>query len=664
MMNTVIPQRKSKENPFFRMGASLTMLQSVSKLTDKPSRTAIFNYLNEAWKECKDALEKRQMFFSVVFSFGDITNREHNIFRAKAIKEPEAGGAGLRKVFLYCMEWMHLHVPEQFYRFLPIFGEYYNLGACSSALYTIWTDRWKGTVNEVHKIDVDIERLTDYIAGALKGAQSENELRLWAKWLWHIPGGKRKRKFTVTERGLKSVQKKYNADAKVGDVVTRVSDKQKETQAKDAFVLKCVASLSKKMNWKVTEFGKNVQYAGYREFRSKYLVDTEAVLFSTGKIRSFDKTQLLSWFDQLPGGARYRVQCRIVEKLPTGKLGAKSKWVTAKGLNIGEVFIEWMNGKETAQAELRKLTVEDKEKLAKEDPNKLKQMEQAAKFNMGGESLIDALMGMFTGAGTTQEANLKAQSLMDAMKVLVPVLIAADISGSTSGRPIKYNGVTFTPQAFIKLLTTVFLLKNPNPELADMFIRFDDKADVIAPGVSKEALAGNRFMATSMKNVDVLTDRTRDFVWNFNSVSQWIISRNATHFNVIADELKRWVDAGGELYRSMRIDMINKFPVFLCLSDGDLNYGTPASTILDFQAKMRQWFGWEGVVVIWDIKQADSEAAKFANLTNVVHYVGFNPSMVTQIFTNLHDLDIIDIYTTLESFYKSNRYQPVRDLVI
>lgn len=655
--------KTTKENPFYRMGASLGLLQNVSKLTDKPSRPVVTNYLNEAWKECKDNLVKRQMFFSVVFSFGDITNREHNLLKKKGIKDSQ-GGAGLRRVFLFCLEWMHNVVPEQFYRFLPIYGEYYNLGA-ATLFNRLWTDRYKGTITDTHKIAVDVERLTTFIADTLKDKNtSDNELRLWAKWLWTIPGGKRKRKFAVTEKGLNSVKKKYGAEHKVGDVITRVSEKQKETIEKDRFAIKCIDSLSKKMGWQVTEFGKNIQYTGYRGFRSKYMVETEAVMFSTGKIRSLDQVQLLSWFDQLPGGARHRVQRRIVEK-NGNVLTVKNKWTTSKGLNIGQVYLDWMKGKEEAQQAMRNLTVADKEKLAKENPDKLKTMQRAAKINVGGESLIDALVAMFSGVSTEGEANLKAHSLMDLMKLLVPVLIAADISGSTSGRPVTYKGVSFTPQGFIKLLTTVFLMKNPDPELAEMFIRFDDRADIIAAGQpSMEGASGNRFMATSMQPVDVLVDKTKDFVWNFNSVAKWILSRGSTHFDVIADELKKWVDAGGGTFRSTRIDMINKYPVFLCLSDGDMNRGTPKETITTFQSKMRQWFGWDGVVVIWDVQQTEDARGKFADLTNVIHYIGFNPGMVTQIFTNLHDLDIIDIYTVLETFYKMDRYQPVRDLVM
>lgn len=663
-MAQTITHKKTNENPFFHMGATLDMLQNVSKLTDKPSKSLVAQYLSNAWKECKDALDKRQMFFSIVFSLGDITDRQHNVFRKKGIKDPLGGGKGLRKVFLYCLEWMHNNCRDQFYRFLPLYGEYYNLGA-ATMFDILWTDRWKGTVTERFKLNVDVEILTEFIASVLKDRNtSDNELALWAKWLWHIPSGKRRRKFVVTDKGLKSVHKRFNTDAKVGDVVARTGDKQAVTLEKDKFVISCIEALSIKMGWEVKKHAGNTQYIGYRAFRTRFMVESEARMFSQGAIRNLDQVQLLAWFDQLPGGARHRVQRRIVDKAKTGNtLTPKTKWMTNKGLNIGQVYIEWLNGKEQAQKTLRSLSVEDKTALAKEDPNKLKQMEKAAKVNIGGESLIDTVANMFNRSGTTQEANLKAEMLLKNVKLEVPVLICADISYSMLSHPITYKGTSFTPNALAKLLTTVFLLKNPDPELAEMFIRFDDKAEVIADGTEGIVNGRNRFMSKDTTLVNKLIDRSADFVTNFNSVSKWVIGRGSTHFNVVANHLKAWVDEGGE-FKQLRIEMINKYAVFLILTDGAFNsHEVPAQTLLDFQAKMRQWFGWEGVIVIWDVNNDAPKTSQFKNLSNVIHYIGFDASMVTQIFTNLHDLDIIDIYTVLESYHKSNRYQPVRELV-
>lgn len=94
------------------------------------------------------------------------------------------------------------------------------------------------------------------------------------------------------------------------------------------------------------------------------------------------------------------------------------------------------------------------------------------------------------------------------------------------------------------------------------------------------------------------------------------------------------------------------------------SHSVPSQTISDFKSKMRQWFGWEGVVVIWDVNMSVNQKSHFEGLPNVIHYIGFNAGIVNQIFCNLHDLDIIDVYTSLQTIQRSNRYQPVQELVI
>ena len=47
--------------------------------------------LNKAWEEVKDSKEKKEMFFSLLFSLGDITARQHNIFRGQKVDSGDAG---------------------------------------------------------------------------------------------------------------------------------------------------------------------------------------------------------------------------------------------------------------------------------------------------------------------------------------------------------------------------------------------------------------------------------------------------------------------------------------------------------------------------------------------------------------------------------------------
>jgi hypothetical protein len=80
---------------------------------------------------------------------------------------------------------------------------------------------------------------------------------------------------------------------------------------------------------------------------------------------------------------------------------------------------------------------------------------------------------------------------------------------------------------------------------------------------------------------------------------------------------------------------------------------------------MRQIAGWEGVVVIFDVCSTSTrETSKFDGVENVIHFLGWNLGAVNSIFSKIHDLDVIDIYTPLKSLWLSNRYELVRKNVI
>lgn len=655
-------QKAVAENPFYGMKNTLNLGQQLSKLGDNPNAGMVEPYLNLAWNEC-NTQEKKELFYIILFSIGDIQNREHNIFRKKGIKNVEGGGVSARKVFLYILSWILKKDQKQFYKFLPIIGEYYNLDGMM--FYEIKTDRYKGNVQSVTKLDANMEKIIAYIASVLKNPKTtENEKKLWAKWLWHIPTTTRQRKFVVTEIGLKAVRKKYGVEYNVGDVVRGTRQKQAQTKAKDTWTLNNIHLLSLAMDWEIKKHTNNVDYVGYKAFKKQYLADSEATMFSSQKIKELDKVQLFNWFDQLPSGARFRTQTRLLSK-EGDKFKSKTKWISNKGFNIGDVFQDWMKSKEVAQQELRNLTKEDKEVLKKEDPSKLKQMEKAAKVNTGATTLLDTIAELLSGKiKTEQDVNLVADSILNKMKLEVPVMVVADISGSMSSNYVAHKGVNFSSRAMAQLLTTMFLLKNPNPDLQQMFIRFDSVAEVVVSGQKVASKGSNRFMSTAEKVVGGIVDPKNTFIQNYNNVGQYIIARGGTDFNTVAKELYRWVNSDSA-YKSSRIEQINQYPVWVVVSDGDMNSSyNAAQSMAQFQQSMKQWFGWEGVVVVWDCATvAERGSSKFEGLENVIYYAGANTSIVNNIFTNIHDLDIIDVYTPLKSLYQSNRYQPVKELV-
>ena len=85
---------KVNNNPFFGCSNCLEIFNSTSISEHK---------LNTAWNEVRDSKEKREMFFSLLFSIGDITNRQHNIFKNKKV---DNGGNARREDFYLITNWL------------------------------------------------------------------------------------------------------------------------------------------------------------------------------------------------------------------------------------------------------------------------------------------------------------------------------------------------------------------------------------------------------------------------------------------------------------------------------------------------------------------------------------------------------------------------------
>lgn len=75
---------KSNDNPFYGLRNCLKLFQSVGNTIDA-------SLLDACWSEVRGNKEHKQMFFSLLFSIGDITARQHNIF--KGVKKDSGGNA-------------------------------------------------------------------------------------------------------------------------------------------------------------------------------------------------------------------------------------------------------------------------------------------------------------------------------------------------------------------------------------------------------------------------------------------------------------------------------------------------------------------------------------------------------------------------------------------
>lgn len=658
-MLTVKTTTKKTENPFYGKRSLLDMFQKVSKLGENPTESTVMSYFDKAYKEATDRPSK-ELFYVMMFSFGDIANREHNVFTSYFGKSKvQAGGESLRKVFIYGLKWMMKNDPKQFYHFLPIIGEYTNLE--NPFFYQLRTDRKSGKLLEVLSVvptdakerEIFIDTVSTFLVDKISSAKTSPATHaVLAKWLKSPKFSKRTR--TYTKKDGRIVKKKRNL--------------KNHTIEKERFEYSLAEAISQKIGWEIIKYPSNTRFIGLEEYKSKHNQNSEAVMFSTKKVLEMDQAQFTSWLDKMPASARYRVQCRLFNK--SGKsLVSTKKWINKYG-DLADFYNAWLNQKDEAAKVVRQLedkAVNSSAGLTEKEKETLVKAKKDSKVNTGATVMLDVIAEFFSGNKSVTEVNAIADNLMRQMNMEVPVLIIADKSGSMESNYVTHKGVRFRALDMARLVTTTFLLKNPDPELGQMFITFDDKADMIVSKNSSRVKDGhNRYMSDRVTTVDYVTDRTKTFMENYNNISKYIYSGSSTKLDSVALSMRNWVMSATEDEREGRREMINRYPVFLVVSDGDINNsGNATQSVQKFMMDMRQFFGWNGVLVIWDTKDGSvsDERNKFEGIENVMYFGKCNAQILTQIFSNIHDLDVIDVFEPLNSIHKSTRYQPVRELV-
>lgn len=90
------------------------------------------------------------------------------------------------------------------------------------------------------------------------------------------------------------------------------------------------------------------------------------------------------------------------------------------------------------------------------------------------------------------------------------------------------------------------------------------------------------------------------------------------------------------------------------------NMYSPESSINDFFRKCENYFGFRPYVILMDVVGAQgAKADQFSGIDNMM-YIPSNPALIEQFLTNFRDMDVFDVYTPLQSMYRSNRYELVR----
>lgn len=592
---------KQNTNPFFGMKNCLDLFQSNGPIA----------YLDRAWDEVKDSKEKRELFYSILFSIGDITNRQHNIFHNQKV---DNGGNANREAFFIIVQWMWKHDKDQFIKFMnaQLFNEY----SCFDVLFRNRIQTKGNRVLKIYSAFSDkeyVKALLEYTYSVINGTNPFNKL-LIAKFL------------TIPRMSKRQGHKQI------------LPETRKIMAEKAAFI----AELSKMMGWDVTFF------KGYREWRKQYNGDLESVMFTTGKINEFTKDEFLKWFDKLPAQARFRVKNRILYST----IEKESEYAFSNMLPKWEKFQpwvkEWETYKEQKQAEQRVLEEKVRQgQASEEDKVKLEKVKKEAKVTTGAINFKDIYDDILRG--NVDKLKLEA-FIQNRVNLPYNSLVIIDDSGSMSGAPFN----------FAKFIASVCLVKNPDDDARNL-IGFFNSHSHWHSFIDQTGRKTNSLLRTTVAqtNRKPLVDGTLSFFDNYKRISNFcnaVFQGGGTRLNSIPEGIEYIIHENPDM-----LDELKNYPIWTIISDGDLNNSYNArSSMLDFQNACRRIMGFVPFIVMIEIPNYSSPGANhFEGIENMI-YIPANPAQIEQFLVNFKDMDIFDAYTPLQSIYRSNRYELVR----
>lgn len=608
---------KSNNNPFFG-------LKNCLNLTQAATANISMDMLNACWDEVKNDLTKRQMFFSLLFSIGDITSRQHNIFRSK---KKDSGGNANREGFYTILTWLWKNHREQYIKFLNahLFNEY----SCFDMLFRNRIKTKKSKIECIYLAFADTEYrkvLLDYVYSIINGNSDFDKL-LVAKFL------------TPPRLSKRSGHKKMLP----------------ETRQIMALKAKFLVELSDLMHWEYSYDGKYLlNLKGYRAWRREYNGNLESVLFSTGKIKEFTKEQFIDWFDKLPAQARFRVKNRILYSKTKDCLLNTYEGLGNKWTKFQPWIKEWETYKENKQTEQRVLEEKIRQNQATEDDIvKLKQVKKEAKVNVGATNFKD----LYESILKNNMDKLKLESFI-VNKVNLPynTLVLVDDSGSMSGAPFN----------FASFLASVCLVKNPDDDGRNLLGFFSETGRWFTH-IDKHSLRtpNSLIRKGAVKTVSTpFVDPKLSFLDNYNRINSFCRATfrgGWTDISSIVRSLENTLTNNPEVK-----DALANYPVWTIISDGEWNNcHSPESSLGELFKYCDKYLGFRPFIVAMDVTNSacapylNRNLERFTGIDNFI-YIPSNPAQIELFLTNFKDMDVFDVYTPLQSIFRSNRYELVR----
>lgn len=604
----VVEFNKKNENPFYGLKACLTIYQRNQFLTVQD--------FENAFQEVRNDPEKLKMFYSLCFSIGDITNRQHNIFHGK---KKDSGGMSQRESFYNFVIWLWVNQKEQFIEFLykGLFNEY---NCFDTLLRNRVRSNKQGAIISTFTMLTDANYrkvLAEYFYKVINGNNPFNK-QLIAKFL------------TLPRLGKRSKHQK---------MLTETFTLMK---AKADFL----KELSDLMGWEYIYKGNFANFVGFRKWRRDYNGENESVLFSTGKINDFSRDEFITWLDKQPAGARFRVRNRVMFAESDGSF----KWPKLKTW-----FEEWEQYKEQKQQEQRDLEEKVRQGNAtSEDVEKLKQVKKEAKVTTGATTFKDIYRDIQMG----NVNKLKFEAFANKVNLPYNALVIVDDSGSMSGAP--FNFATF--------LAAICLAKNPDDEGRNLIGMFNNIARLYQ-FIDKKAtnVPNSLWRRTEATNIvpEAFIDPHLSVYENYKRIDNFlraVYQSGGTTITSIPDSFYQIARMNPEI-----LDALKNYPVWCVISDNEFNHMvSPEASMNDFMRKCEDYFGYRPFIIAIDAEYStfDSVSAeRFSGIDNFM-YVPGNPEIIEQILTNFKDMDRFDVYTPLQSVYRSNRYEIVRANVI
>ena len=403
--------------------------------------------------------------------------------------------------------------------------------------------------------------------------------------------------------------------------------------------------VSDKLDWKYVYQGNYADFYDYRKWRKDYNTSLESVLFSSGKIKEFDKVQFIDWLNKLPANARFRVRNKIFY--------SETSDHTLKWLNLKDWYNAWEKAKESAQEEQRILQEKVRQGTASvADQVRLQQVKKEAKVTTGASTFADLYQEILRG----NPDKLKLESFVQ-NKVNLPFnfLTIIDESGSMQGGPFN----------FASFLASVLLYKNPDDTARNLIGMFASQARFISAIDCKGQENINSFWHRQIEvkiSPEPFIVPEKSFYDNYKRISNFLnatFKGGGTYVDQIGVELNRLYSKDPET-----IDELKKYPVWVVLSDGDVNNSYNAKrSILDLQEICKNRLGFIPFIVLIEIKNFNNNDINHFQGVDQFMYIPGKVEIIEQMLVNFKDIDVFDIYTPLLSIYRSNRYEIIRNLV-